>query len=352
MTSVARRPSTKPLPRRPARAAAAPRAGASVRSARQPTFLGVPAHPGGDAAELDADVLLFGVELRATSRRRRGGAAVPAAVRAASLPPRPFSAALGVDFGEELVVVDGGDRVAGPRGASAALAELGERVEAHARCGVVVGLIGADRGVTLAGLRGVHRAKLRRLGLLRFGAQPGCAPPGAGIDASAGSVVRLAVEEGLVAREWVTEVGLRGPYATAHELAYARGAGFEVITTDDVRWDLHAAVTQVREVARRGPLYVAVDLPVLEPACAPGVAEPVPGGLTTWELQQLLRALVGADVVGFDVTGLVAERDLGGLTALAAVGVLQELLAAMAETRRSARPAPSSRRQRERRRSP
>ncbi len=332
---------------RPARPTAAPRARSAGRV--RATLLGAPALVA--AAETEADVLLLGAELGSPGGRRRAARA-PAAVRAASMPPRPFSAALGVDYGEELVVVDGGDVVATRRGAPAALEALTSRVESHARSGVVVGLIAGERTATLAGLRGLHRAKLRRLGLLQFGARPGCAPLGEGEVAAAGCVVRLAVEEGLVAREWVTEVGIRGPFATAHELAYLRGAGFEVITTDDVRWDLHAAVTQVREAARRGPLHVAVDLSVLDPSCGPGVTEPVLGGLTAWELQQLLRALVGADIAGFDVTGLVPERDPGGLTALTAVGVLQEILAAMADTRRSTRSVSSSSRRHERRLSP
>jgi agmatinase len=66
--------------------------------------------------------------------------------------------------------------------------------------------------------------------------------------------------------------------------------------------------------------------------------------MTTWELQQVLRGLVGGEIVGFDVVGLAPAYDHAGISALAAVGVLHEILAALADTRRSARPAPSTHR--------
>jgi arginase family enzyme len=69
----------------------------------------------------------------------------------------------------------------------------------------------------------------------------------------------------------------------------------------------------------------------------------VPGGLSTWELQQVLRALVGADVAGFDVVEIAPAYDPSGITGIVGVTLLQELLAAIADTRRSAKPAKSSR---------
>lgn len=139
------------------------------------------------------------------------------------------------------------------------------------------------------------------------------------------------------------QLGIRGPYSSAEDLAFAIGRGFEVVSTDDVRWDLHAAVSQVRRLVERGALYVSIDVSVLDPAYAPGTGFPVPGGLSTWELQQVLRALVGAEVAGFDIVEIAPAYDPSGITGIVGVTLLQELLAALADTRRSARPAKSSR---------
>jgi arginase family enzyme len=78
----------------------------------------------------------------------------------------------------------------------------------------------------------------------------------------------------------------------------------------------------------------------------------VPGGLTTWELQQILRALVGAEIAGFDVVEIAPAYDPTGITGMVGVTILQELLAALADTRRSASPAKSSRPRRSKRVSP
>jgi agmatinase len=116
-----------------------------------------------------------------------------------------------------------------------------------------------------------------------------------------------------------------------------------VVSTDDVRWDLHAVVSQVRRLAEKGKLYVSIDVSVLDPAFAPGTGFPVPGGLSTWELQQILRSLVGADIAGFDIVEIAPAYDPSGITGAVGVTLLQELLAALADTRRSVRPAKSSR---------
>jgi agmatinase len=94
---------------------------------------------------------------------------------------------------------------------------------------------------------------------------------------------------------------------------------------------------------------VSVDVSALDPAYAPGTGIPSPGGMNTWELQQLLRALVGADLVGFDLVEIAPAYDPAGITAMAGVTVLQEILSSLADTRRSARPAPSTRRSESRR---
>jgi arginase family enzyme len=71
----------------------------------------------------------------------------------------------------------------------------------------------------------------------------------------------------------------------------------------------------------------------LDPAYAPGTGTPVPGGLTTYEAQSLLRALVGVQIVGCDVVEISPDHDASGNTALVAATLLAELLATIAKTR-------------------
>jgi agmatinase/guanidinopropionase len=226
-------------------------------------------------------------------------------------------------------------------GVEATLEAVAERARSVAASGVIPGFVGGDRTLTLGALRGVHRSKHKALGALLIGANP-AASSAPSHDPRALNFVRHAVKEGLLRTDCVMQLGLRGPYAAADALSFAFSHGIDTVGIDEVRWDLHAVVSQVRRLVQRSTLYVSVDIGALDPAYAPGASFPVPGGMTTWDLQQVLRALVGAEIAGFDVVEMAPGYDPTGITSLAGVAVLQEILAAIADTRRSARPAPST----------
>lgn len=312
------------------------------RYAGIPTFLRLPIVLESTTVP-DVDVLLCGVPFDGGSSYRPGARHGPRAVREASGLARGFSAALGIDIYEELRVADGGDVPTSPHDMDAALEVVANRAEAIARSGVIGGYIGGDQTVTLGALRGIHRAKLRSVGIVHIDAHSNTAGPAWGRDVHHGSVIRHAIQEGLLRPDWTIQVGLRGPYSTSGDLAFALGHGFEIVNVDEVKWDLHSAVSQIRKVVRQGPVYVSVDVCALDPAHAPGVGIPWPGGMNVWELQQILRALVGSEIVGFDVVEISPPYDFSGVTAMAGVTALQEILSAIADTRRSARPAPSTR---------
>lgn len=289
------------------------------------------------------DVLLTGVPFDAGSAFRPGARFGPRAVREASALSGSFSGALGVDVFRELDAADGGDISAPSAAVSHVLDAVAETTQAVAGSGVIPGFVGGDRTLTLGALRGLRRAKHKALGLLLVGAHPGASsvPEGA---LTAANFLRHAVAEGLVRTDCSMQVGLRGPYQGPDELAFAFANGIDTVGVDEVRWDLHAVVSQVRRLVQKCAVYVSVDLGALDPAYAPGASFPVPGGMTTWDLQQILRALVGAEIAGFDVVELAPDYDPAGISALAGVSVLHEILAAMADTRRSAHPAPSTHR--------
>ena len=310
------------------------------RFAGVPRFLRLPSHDLSSGVP-EVDVLLCGVPFDVGTSFRPGARLGPRAIREASALARRFNPALGIDIYSELAVADGGDLPLSPHEVDLAMGMVTQCAEALARSGVVGGYVGGDQTLTLAALRGIHRAKLKQVGLVHFDSHSNTAPAAWGKDAHHGSAIRVAIEEGLVRPNQCLQVGIRGPYSHEGDLAFAVGCGVEIVSVDEIKWDLHSVVGQLRDMARKGVVYLSVDLSVLDPAYAPGVGIPCPGGLTTWELQQLLRALVGAELVGFDVVEVAPPYDVGGITSLAAVTVLQEILAVIADTRRSGRPASS-----------
>jgi arginase family enzyme len=312
----------------------------SQRAAGIASFLRLPVHD--DPASIPGvDVLISGVPYDSGSAFRPGARFGPRAVREASAFSNSFSQALGVDVFGELAAADGGDVVAETTSVESTLEAVAERARAVAASGVIPGFVGGDCTLTLGALRGLRRSKHKALNALFIGPNPAAwnAP---GREPRALNFVRHAVSEGLIRPECTMQVGLRGPYPAADALSFAFSQGIDTVGVDEVRWDLHAVVSQVRRLVQKGSLYVSVDIAALDPAFAPGASFPVAGGMTTWDLQQILRALVGTEIAGFDVVEIAPGYDPTGITELAGVAVLHEILAAIADTRRSARPAPST----------
>lgn len=122
------------------------------------------------------------------------------------------------------------------------------------------------------------------------------------------------MEERLTAR--LVQVGVRT--STPHLASQAARFGVEVYGMD--RW------RQAPVEALEGPLYVSLDLDGLDPAFAPGVAHPEPGGLSTRDVVDLLHR-IRAPIVGFDLVEYNPRFDHRDLTARVAAKLLKELLA-------------------------
>ena len=109
----------------------------------------------------------------------------------------------------------------------------------------------------------------------------------------------------------------------AHQRRQAERFGVEVIEA----WDWHRG----RALELEGPLYLSLDLDVLDPAYAPGVSHHEPGGLSTRELLELIKQLP-AEIVGADIVEYNPERDTHGMTAMVAAKLLKETIARMLES--------------------
>jgi agmatinase len=141
------------------------------------------------------------------------------------------------------------------------------------------------------------------------------------------------MEERLASR--LIQIGLRT--ITGSHRAQIRRFGIEVIEMKDWPGDLTFNL--------EAPVYISVDVDVLDPAFAPGVSHHEPGGCST---RQLLRAIQGlrADVVGADIVEFNPRRDLVGITAMACAKIMKELAAKILAPGVSVRPKTNNRRRR------
>ena len=153
--------------------------------------------------------------------------------------------------------------------------------------------LGGDHTIALPLLRSLHRDH-GPIAVLHFDAHLDTWDTYFGAPFTHGTPFRRASEEGLLDPEHCLHVGIRGPLYAPTDLSDDRVLGFQVIGTDDFQLDGLAAVIE-RMRARLGdaPVYVSVDIDVLDPAHAPGTGTPEAGGMTSRELLHCLRNLVG-----------------------------------------------------------
>jgi agmatinase len=284
-----------------------------------------------------AAVAVLGVPFDSGVSYRPGARFGPQAVRAGSKLLRPYHPFLDVEPWSTHQVADAGDVGCNPFD----IVEAVGQVEAAARQTLQRAdrllTIGGDHTVALPLLRAMHAAH-GPIALVHFDAHLDTWDTYFGAPYTHGTPFRRAHEEGLLASDACAHVGIRGPLYGRSDLADDAGLGFAVVSTMDVaRRGVDDAVDRVRERVGTRPVYVSIDIDVLDPAHAPGTGTPEPGGLTSRELMQILRGLDGLDLVGADLVEVAPAYDHAELTSIAAANLGYELLGLFAlAARRSA----------------
>lgn len=280
-----------------------------------------------------ADIAVVGIPFDSGVSYRPGARFGPAHIRESSRLLRPYNPAQDVFPFAAQQVVDAGDIVANPFDIEGAVRDI----EAGARALRVhadrLVAIGGDHTVALPLLRDVT-ASHGPVAVLHFDAHLDTWDTYFGAPVTHGTPFRRASEEGLIDLTASMHVGTRGPLYDKDDLTDDDRLGFAVITSEFLEEHGVAAAIE-RMTARIGdkPLYISIDIDVLDPAHAPGTGTPEPGGMTSRELLHILRALAGHRVVGADVVEVAPAYDHAQITALAASHVVYELLSAMAPRR-------------------
>ena len=193
-------------------------------------------------------------------------------------------------------------------------------------------LVGGDHSITLPALRAAAR-RHGPLGLLHLDAHLDTSGPETWGDAwHHGTPIGHAIDEGLVAHGMLWQVGLRGPWGAAADGVPGDRVAARRVDADAFARSGPAALAQAISSELAGaPVWITVDVDVVDPAFAPGTGTPVPGGPTSREVLALLRALRGLRIVGMDVVEVCPALDHADLTSTLAAHLLFEGLALHAE---------------------
>ncbi|MCZ3388094.1 MAG: agmatinase [Actinomycetia bacterium] len=273
-----------------------------------------------------ASVAVLGVPFDSGVSYRPGARFGPGGIRAGSKLLRPYHPFLNVEPWTVHQVADAGDVAADPFDIRDAVAQVERAASELLTVADHLVVIGGDHTIALPLLRATA-ARHGPVSLVHFDAHLDTWDTYFGMPYTHGTPFRRAVEEGLLELGTSAHVGTRGPLYSTGDLEQDRDLGFATVTTIDIaRQGVDAAIDRVLDRVRDRPIYVSIDIDVLDPAHAPGTGTPEPGGITTRELQMILRGLVGANLVGADVVEVAPAYDHAELTTIAAANVAYELL--------------------------
>lgn len=259
-------------------------------------------------------VALLGVPWDENSSFLRGAGLAPSRIREVLRSGETnLCAENGTDLGQELRWIDLGDLDLGT--GDAAFEQIEGAIASLLARDALVQSLGGDHAITYPILR-AYGSRYRNLTVLQLDAHPDLYDQFEGSRSSHACPFARVMEEGLVTR--LIQVGIRT--MTPHQRAQADRFGVEVIEMRHWRPEL--------DLELEGPLYISIDLDVLDPAYVPGVSHHEPGGFSVRELLRLVQG-VPAPVVGADIVELNPHRDLGDCTAMVAAKLLKELATVM-----------------------
>jgi len=274
------------------------------------------------------DLAIFGIPYDGGVSYRPGGRFAPTSIREVSSLGRGFHMTREVSIFEKLKAADIGDCSVVPIDQAQTYANIEKFVGEVLSTGKKFISVGGDHSTTLPVLRAVRKKYGQPVNFIHFDAHLDTYPAAWGCEYHHGAFARHAIEEGLVNPKGMVQIGIRGPLAAGSDLDIVKKHGVKVYTVDDVR------ETLIKDFVKtlpkfKGPTYLSFDIDCLDPAYAPGTGTPVPGGLTTYETQRILRALDIENLIGADIVEVSPPYDTSQITALAAVDTMFELICLM-----------------------
>lgn len=285
-----------------------------------------------EAAGHTAEIKVVGVPFDSGVSYRPGARFGPGHVRQSSRLLRPYNPATDTSPFAQVQVADAGDLAVNPFDLEEAIATIQADALELTEDGARLLTIGGDHTIALPLLRAAAERAGSAVALLHFDAHLDTWDTYFGAAYTHGTPFRRAAEEGLLATEAACHVGTRGPLYGKKDLDDDARLGFGIVTSADVyRQGADAVAARLLERIGDRPLYVSVDIDVLDPAHAPGTGTPEAGGMTSRELLEILRGLRGANVVGADVVEVAPAYDHAELTGIAAAHVAYDLIGLLGE---------------------
>lgn len=277
----------------------------------------------------NATVVLLGAPLDVTTSFRPGTRFGPARIRSVSDGLEEYSPLQGRELGD-VPFFDAGDVDLAPGNVSASLEAIETAVADVVGSGRLPVVLGGEHLLTLAAVRGVAR-HFPDVAVIQFDAHADLRDDYLGESLSHATVMRRVAE--IVGPHSVYQLGIRS--GTKAEFQFGgTHTQFHPLPAGGTLSDIAA---KVADAVGDRPVYLTVDIDVVDPGYAPGTGTPEPGGVSPADLLQALHHLRGLRVVGMDIVEVCPPVDTSDITSLLAAKIVRESIICFGSAFRSGR---------------
>jgi guanidinobutyrase len=275
------------------------------------------------------DLVFVGVPFDASAGYRGGARLAPRAIRNCSSQVRIHHPWFDVTLHKSVRMADYGDVRTSPFDIEQTYEWITAAFDAIHADGCRTIAVGGDHGITYPILRAVARNH-GPLALVHIDAHTDTHDTQFGHKFTHATPFRRSHEEGLIVPGKTVQLGIRGSLFYPDDLAWSH-EHYRVMAAHEIhRRDMDAVVAEVRDIVGDSPIYFTFDIDGMDPSCAPGTGVPEIGGLTSWQVMQLIRGLVGLNLVAADLVEVSPPCDTNDLTSITAAQLLFEIAAVFA----------------------
>ena len=282
------------------------------------------------------DIAILGIPFDAGTSYRPGARFGPQSIRQASRHLRTqYHPSYDTEPFVEQQVADAGDISCNPFNIEEAVGQI--QMAATEMLGKVDSIIslGGDHTIALPLLRAVNHFH-GPVALVHFDAHLDTWDTYFGAPYTHGTPFRRAAEEKLFLDHASMHVGIRGPLYSRDDLDNDEELGFKVVHCDEFQKEgLDHVASRIKERVGDNPMYLSIDIDVLDPAHAPGTGTPEIAGISSRELLGVLREFDGLNIISADVVEVSPAYDHAELTSLAAATIVYEIINLLARSSRS-----------------
>jgi len=292
-----------------------------ARSGGIATFMRLPHIPQPE----ELDVALLGIPFDGGTTYRPGPRFGPRQVRQQSALIRPWNPILRLNPFTKYRVADFGDFSVNPLSIEDTFARVEKQMLPLMNAGTRPVSVGGDHSISLPLLRSIAKEH-GPVSLIQFDAHNDLWDEYFGCKYSHGTPFRRAIEEGLLLKGTVLQVGLRGQVYSEHDFDFAREHKVKMITAEEYHATGIPLFRRHLGAIHGKPVYITLDIDCVDPAYAPGTGTPQVGGFTSTQILELVRSLRSLNIVGCDLVEVSPPYDTGEITSLLAANLLYEFL--------------------------